>query len=195
MHHLITPIVARQYQSDIPRSVRAAQRGSEPAWEHLVSEFTPTLQRIAAGFGLQACDVEDVVQITWLDTFRHLGRLTQPLAFAGWLATSVRRNAWKRRHLAAREMPIDTPLLDRPHEDGAFETLIVEQRARALGEAIRRLPAHQRDLLEALLASPHATYREAAASLGVPMGTVGPTRARSIERLRTDMTFVAAVAA
>ena len=195
MHDLITPVFAREYQSDIPHSVRAAQQGSESAWERVVIEFTPTLQRIAAGFGLQACDVDDVVQITWLDAYRHLGGLTQPLAFAGWLATTVRRNAWKRRRAAARETLVDAPPVELAHEHGAFETLVLEQRARALHEALQRLPAHQRDVLEALLATPSTTYNEAAAQLGVSIGTIGPTRSRSLDRLRSDEAFVAAVAA
>ena len=195
MHHLITPVVAREHQSDIPRSVRAAQYGSESAWERLVTEFTPTLQRIATGLGLRACDVDDVVQITWLDAYRHVGRLTQPLAFAGWLATTLRHNASRHRRSTARETLIDAPLVDLAHDDGVLERLALKQRAQALGEAVRRLPPRQRDVLEALLAGSGRTYSQASAELGVPIGTIGPTRARSFARLRTDKAFVAAVAA
>jgi RNA polymerase sigma factor (sigma-70 family) len=192
VNHLITPLLARE--TELGRSVQAAQQGSDPAWERLVRELTPALRRIASSRGVRGADLDDVVQTTWLDAYRGLGGLRQPNAILGWLATATRRNASTTRQRAARELPSEAPDLDGLHEDETLEAVEREQRAHALRAAVRRLPAHQRELLEALLDHPLASYQELAAALDVPIGAIGPTRGRSLERLREDAAFARAIA-
>jgi RNA polymerase sigma factor (sigma-70 family) len=193
VNHLITPLLARE--TELGRSVRAAQQGSDPAWERLVRELTPTLRRIASSRGVRGADLDDVVQTTWLDAYRGLGGLRQPNAIMGWLATTTRRNASTTRQSAARELPSEAPEPNGHHEDETLEAVEREQRAHALRAAVRRLPAHQCELLEALLDHPLASYQELAAALEVPIGSIGPTRGRSLERLRDDAAFAQAIAA
>ena len=193
MNHLITPLLVRE--TELGRSVRAAQQGSDPAWERLVRELTPILRRIASSRGVRGADLDDVVQTTWLDAYRGLGGLNQPNAVVGWLATTARRNASTTRQSAARELLSEGSELDGRYEDETLEDVAREQRARALRAAVRRLPPHQRELLETLLDHPLASYQDVASTLGVPIGSIGPTRGRSLERLREDPEFAQAVAA
>jgi RNA polymerase sigma factor (sigma-70 family) len=175
------------------RAVRAAQRGRQSAWHELVREFTPTLRRIAARFGLRPCDVDDVVQDTWLDAVRGLRQLSEPAAFVAWITTCLRRNAFKRRALTAGEQLVEAPP-ERTEPSGIWEQITRAHDARALGAAVVRLPANQRAVLQAFLVTPAASYHELAATLELPIGSIGPTRARSLARLRRDEHLIAALA-
>jgi RNA polymerase sigma factor (sigma-70 family) len=172
---------------DIERLVDAAQRGDELAWRKLVTTFTPLARRAAGRTGLPACDVDDAVQLTWMNANRHLRALTTAAAFPGWLSAIARREALRIAQKRSREVLTETAGETSASEAPSPEqTLFTEQRAVAVRAAVNRLPARQRSVVLAFLDRPDASYETLARELAMPIGSIGPTRVRSIERLRRD---------
>jgi RNA polymerase sigma factor (sigma-70 family) len=167
--------------------VEAARAGDPDAWARLVQRFDRMLRSVARSYHLPPADVDDVVQTTWLDLFETLERLREPMAIGGWLATATRHNALRRRRMRVREQPTDDPQLGEGADDNQPEAslLAVERRA-ALAAAIDRLPRRHRGLLIVLLTQPTLEYREVGELLSMPVGSIGPTRARSLARLACD---------
>jgi RNA polymerase sigma factor (sigma-70 family) len=175
--------------------VIAARRGSERAWTQLVTAWSPMIRRVAAGYRLNAHDVDDVVQMTWLRAYRHIGTLNAPCSFPAWLATIARRSALRTLQHGTREILVDEPEAPASASAPSVEDeLLQRERETALHGAIDRLPLRQRDLLRAMLASPAQDYRSIAAIVSLPIGSIGPTRGRSIARLQRDRLLAEALA-
>ncbi len=133
-------------------------------------------------------DAADVVQATWLRLLEHIHRIECPDRIGSWLATTARHECL--RQLAARkrivllqneEFAFADVLIDRQDID---EGLLAEERAEAVREAMSLLPSRWQRLLELLMSDPPASYAEISDQLGLPIGSIGPTRGRCIERLR-----------
>jgi RNA polymerase sigma factor (sigma-70 family) len=164
-----------------------AAAGCEAAWRDLVTRFDPVLRGIVRGYRLDAADVEDVVQTTWIRAFRNLDRLNDPAAVGGWLAITARREALRTLQRGVREFPAEDPLWAEETDGGTPETVVLErERHTAVRAAIHRLPGRQGQLLSTMLRRPCASYDEISAELEMPMGSIGPTRERALSRLRSD---------
>jgi RNA polymerase sigma factor (sigma-70 family) len=176
--------------------VRAAARGDERAWCALVDEFSPVLRRVIGGFRLDAHLVEDVVQVTWIRLLVSIRAIAEPAAVPGWLVTTARREAIRAlRDASRRELLLDAPPPSlRDGTPPADEQLVAAERRDALRAAVRRLPARQRALAEALLSEQAPDYAALAEALGMPIGSLGPIRARCLARLRRDPGLLRAVA-
>jgi RNA polymerase sigma factor (sigma-70 family) len=164
--------------------VRAARAGDDAAWERLHNRFAPLLRGIARSYRLSPCDVDDVVQTTWLRLLHHIHRLREPAAVAGWLATTARRECLRVLQGPVRECPSDDPELGEGSHfaDPESEVLAAEQRV-ALGHALAVLPERHRRLMTMLVAEPAMQYQDVSAALSIPIGSIGPIRARSLVRL------------
>ena len=163
----------------------AARAGDEAAWAALVRRYSGAVRGALRGFRLNAADEEDLTQITWMRLFEHGASVRTPDALPGWLATTARREAMRRQSAAIREVPTDPG--DWP-ESSAFEDpaaeLLLEERRSALRRALPALPPRQRALAELLVREPEPSYAELCAALDMPVGSIGPTRGRCLERLR-----------
>src|SRR4051794_31058180 len=165
----------------------AARAGDGRAWQQLIERHEGLLRRTARGFGLQAADVEDVVQRTWLALFEQLDTIRTPDALPGWLCTVTRRHALRVLQPATREVLLAAP----EHVDPAPAVPMdvdldrVERRA-ALATAFEALPERHRRIMLALSADPEPDYRTISDRLGVPVGSIGPIRTRCLERLARD---------
>jgi RNA polymerase sigma factor (sigma-70 family) len=139
-------------------------------------------------FKLAESDAADVVQATWLRLLEHIHRIEYPERIGSWLATTARHECL--RHLAAskRVMPVehDNPAFGSAaaHEPELDERLLAEERATAVRQALSTLPSRSQRLLELLMADPPVSYTEISDQLGLPIGSIGPTRGRCLERLR-----------
>jgi RNA polymerase sigma factor (sigma-70 family) len=164
---------------------RAAQ-GDQSAWDELVSEHTRLLWSVARSFRLDAADANDVVQTTWLRLVEHLDRIEDPARLVGWLVTTARREAMRVLRRSGRERPvIEDTVLDRPDEGPPVDTgLLMDERDRALWQAFERLSDKCRQLLQIAVNEPQA-YDEISVALGMPIGSIGPTRRRCLTQLRT----------
>jgi len=174
--------------TDIASLVRRAAAGDKSAWERLVAQYSRLIWAMTRDFKLSQTDAADVVQATWLRLLEHIGRIEYPERIASWLATTARHECL--RHLAAskRVMLVDdhdaafgSAVVHQPEVD---EGLLAEERARAVREALAMLPTRSQRLLELLMADPPLSYAEISDQLGLPIGSIGPTRGRCLERLR-----------
>jgi RNA polymerase sigma factor (sigma-70 family) len=163
---------------------RAAQ-GDQRAWNELVDEHSRLLWSVARSFRLDAADANDVVQTTWLRLLEHLDRIEDPSRLVGWLVTTARREAMRVLRRSSRERPVvEDTVLDRPDEGPPVDAaLLQDERNRALWEAFAGLNEKCRQLLRVAVTHPQA-YDEISEALGMPIGSIGPTRRRCLTQLR-----------
>jgi RNA polymerase sigma factor (sigma-70 family) len=167
--------------------VRRAAAGDQRAWRALVSSFDPLLRRVARSFRLSAADVDDVVQETWVRLFRSLHRLDDPDAVGGWLATTVRRESMRLLQRELRELPqADVAPDERGDVVDPLDEVAQAERDRVVRAAVERLGGRQQAVMTALLGERELNYHVVGRRLGMPVGSIGPTRCRAIERLRRD---------
>ncbi len=173
---------------DVACLVRNAAHGQGWAWERLVDQYSRLIWAMTRDFNLMESDAADVVQATWLRLLEHIHRIECPDRIGSWLATTARHECL--RQLATRkrivllqneEFAFADVLIDRQDID---EGLLAEERAEAVREAMSLLPSRWQRLLELLMSDPPASYAEISDQLGLPIGSIGPTRGRCIERLR-----------
>ena len=173
--------------------VNAARAGDKNAWDTLVDRFLPLVTSVIAKHRLPPTDADDVNQTVWLRLVERLDDLREPLALPGWLATTARNESVRIIRLRGRLTPVDPQ--SAPWERAAPEPeldaeLIRQERAIAFREALLELPPLRRKLLELLMADPPMSYDDISATLGIPKGSIGPTRARILEQLRTHQSII-----
>ena len=169
--------------------VTRARRGDKQAWDNLVERYAPLIWAICRQYRLDDADAEDVGQMVWLHLVDHLDDLRDPAALPGWLATTTRRQCFRVRQAAARLPRLTGPLMDvDTMADSqavlADDELILAERHAALREAMSDLPDGCRELMALLTADPPVPYAEISAKLGIPIGSIGPSRSRCLARLR-----------
>jgi RNA polymerase sigma factor (sigma-70 family) len=172
---------------DVAELVRRAADGDLKAWERLVDQFARLIWSITGEFKLVESDAADVAQTTWLRLLEHIDRIEHPDRVGSWLAATARNECL--RSLAARkrvvlghdEAELDNAVAHGPEID---ERLLADERAQVVRDALSRLPRRWQRLLEMLMADPPASYADISDELGVPIGSIGPTRGRCLARLR-----------
>ena len=174
---------------------REAAAGGEDAWRTLVALLDPMLHSIARRYRLSDADADDVVQITWGRALLHLDRLDDPGAVAGWLAVTARREAMRTLQRGVRELPAAEPPEPETTIPAPDQEAIERERVAGLRAAITRLSGRQRELLTLLVDRPELSYEEVSETIGMPIGSIGPTRERAFERLRSDTALACTVAA
>ncbi len=180
--------------ADVSDLMTAARHGDKASWEALVHRYSGLVWSVARGYRLGQADAADVFQTTWLRLAEHIGRISNPGQVGAWLATTARREALRIARGAARTVPADNAAMaalghvDRYSPELAAleneQARLDAERAAAVWRAFGGLPARCRELLRVLIASPPPSYAEVAAALGMPVGSIGPTRARCLRRLR-----------
>jgi RNA polymerase sigma factor (sigma-70 family) len=176
----------------LKRTVRAAASCDDCAWKALVERFGARVGRVARTHGLGAHDVEDVAQATWLHLFEHIDDVREPAAIGGWLETTARRESLRVLRRGSREDPTDGEIVGPvPVEPVNELRLVATERRDALRAGVEQLPRRQRELMTMMLVEPPAEYAEISRSLGIPQGSIGPTRQRGLARLRENTTLVA----
>jgi RNA polymerase sigma factor (sigma-70 family) len=173
---------------DVASLVRLAAEGDKAAWERLVDQYSRLIWAMTRDFRLADIDAADVVQTTWLRLLEHIGRIEYPERVGSWLATTARHECL--RHLAASKRVMlvgdhDATFGHSPdHQPDVEERLLAGERAQEVREAVSTLPTRSQQLLELLMADPPVSYTEISDKLGLPIGSIGPTRGRCLERLR-----------
>ena len=164
----------------------AARGGSEDALGQITAELTPMLWQVARSAGLGTDDAEDVVQTVWERLLSHLADIRVPQALIGWLVVTARHEAWRMRSDGRRQLPADqewlTALPD--HAAGTEEQIVVDEQHRALWRAVGKLSAQCQELLRIVAFVPRPDYQSVSAALGMPVGSIGPTRGRCLEKIR-----------
>ncbi|MDH4078066.1 MAG: sigma-70 family RNA polymerase sigma factor [Acidimicrobiia bacterium] len=173
---------------DLPRLVAAAQQGDAEAWNALVEQFAGLVWHVIRGFRLPNAAAEDVYQTTWLRLAEHLDRIRQPESLGGWLARTARNECLRAVKLGGREHlrdDLDIDLVDRSAApvDKGVET---EAANEILWRAFATLSQACQQLLRLLIAEPPLPYDRISELLGMSIGSIGPTRARCLAKLRTS---------
>ncbi len=177
-------------RADLRVLLQRAADGDRSAWDALVERFTSLLWSVARAHRLSDADAGDVVQTTWLRLVEHLGRIEEPDRLAGWLATTARHECLRVLRRSGRERPAgdggtsDGPF-DVPDAAGPLDArLLADERDARLWECFGALTGRCQTLLRVLLADPAPSYADVSAALGMPVGSIGPTRGRCLDRLR-----------
>jgi RNA polymerase sigma factor (sigma-70 family) len=181
---------AQQVPDDLlPSLVRAAAGGDSRAWEQLVDRFTSLVWSICRAYRLTDEDAADAVQLTWLRLLEHLDRIRDPQRLAGWLATTCRHECQAISRRSRSLVSVEDKHLDRLLGGGpqVDEPLLTAEEHAALWQAFQLLSEWCQRLLRELVIDPDdgpPSYQLVAAKLQVPVGSLGPSRARCLARLR-----------
>jgi len=165
--------------------VRRAAGGDQDAWKALVDRYENLLWSVGRAHRLGTADAADVMQTTWLRLVENLGRIEDPERLAGWLVTTARRECLRLLRRAGREV-LDDATVDVVDElSPALDAALLEQeRDAALWSCFGRLPERCQRLLRVLMAAEPLAYAEVSVALGMPVGAIGPTRMRCLDKLR-----------
>ncbi|MEH1123634.1 RNA polymerase sigma factor [Micromonospora sp. CPCC 206061] len=165
----------------------AAWRAGDPdALDRLVRVLTPVLWHVVRAYGLDRESAEDVVQTTWLALVRNVESVRDPQAVMRWATTTARREAWRMSRAGKREDAAEPETLDTamPPVDGPDAAVLAADTARMLWQHFAALPERCRRLLRVIAFDDRPDYATLSAELGVPVGSIGPTRGRCLDKLR-----------
>jgi RNA polymerase sigma factor (sigma-70 family) len=175
--------------------VVAAIDGDRYAWDSLVSRYTPLVVQITRRYRLSASDSEDVAQVVWLRVLQHLDQIREPRALPGWIATTARNESLRVVTKDSKTELVDPLTSNRlDSADGGPEVddaLLAGERRDALRRGLAELEPKQRELLLLVCAEPPVSYGEISRRLGIPIGSIGPTRARCLAKLRATSSVAA----
>ena len=167
---------------------RAAQ-GEQAAWDRLVDRYGGLVWSVARSYRLTADDAADVSQTTWLRLVEHLGRLREPERLSAWLVTTAKRECLRVIRSRSRDRVLDLESMARttPDEPPPETHLIALERSALLMAGMGRLGDACQRLLRVLMASPPPSYELVSEALDMPIGSIGPTRARCLGQLRKHL--------
>ena len=165
--------------------VGAAGAGDNEAWNALVERYARLVWSVARGFALSAADAADVSQTTWLRLVEHLGRLREPEALGGWLASTARHECLRVLRKSGREIVGFDADIDIESGEPTPEAVVLDsERDRLLWQSLGEISQRCQVLLRALATTPAPSYQDVSAALGMPVGSIGPTRARCLDHLK-----------
>ena len=168
--------------------VTRARDGDKLAWDGIVDRYAPLIWSICRRYRVGGADAEDVGQVVWLHLVDKLADLRDAAALPGWLATTARRECL--RVLRAAQLPqtagpaLDAGNIPDVRAAGVEQELLLAERNAALREALSDLPPGSQRLIALLIADPPLPYAEISAILGIPVGSIGPSRSRCLDKLR-----------
>nr|BFE29075.1 sigma-70 family RNA polymerase sigma factor [Actinomadura rugatobispora] len=167
---------------DVGALVVRARAGNGAAWTRLVERYSRLLWSITRSYGLGTADAGDVVQTTWLRLVERIDQIQEPAAVGRWLVVTARRESLRtaRRASAHRELIADD-VLAAPVYTTPEERALARERLGQVAVALEALPRRCQVLLRLLAVAP--SYAELSAALEMPLGSIGPTRARCLDRL------------
>jgi RNA polymerase sigma factor (sigma-70 family) len=190
--------------TDVGALAADAAAGDPAAWRGLVARFSGLLWSITQAYRLTGPDAADVFQTTWLRLAEHIHRIENPGQVGAWLATTARHECLRCVRASARTTPVGD-MIEYDHrwlDDQSPEQTVIrmeqarldEDRAAILWREFARLSQRCRHLLRVLMASPPPSYAEVSAALDMPIGSIGPTRARCLSQLRARLAEVSGFA-
>jgi RNA polymerase sigma factor (sigma-70 family) len=175
--------------------VARARDGDQHAWNQIIDRYAPLVWFICKRYQLSRTDVDDVGQTVWLLLVEQLGNLRQPAALPGWLATTTQRECLRVLRAASKYDHSELPEASQASRDQPAEIIEQEIMAAELGTALRaafaELPERCRRLLSMLISDPPLPYAQISTTLSISVGSIGPQRARCLNRLRRSPALAA----
>jgi RNA polymerase sigma factor (sigma-70 family) len=166
--------------------LRIAVDGDHAAWHELVQRFEPAVAAMITAYRLQEADARDAAQLTWLQMLEHHQQIREPEALGGWLRTTAKRECLRIIRAHRWTEPIhDADGAECPDTTVDVERWVIDaDTARELRRLMEMLPARYLALISSLFQDDPPCYAELALNTGIPVGSIGPTRARALHRLR-----------
>ncbi len=173
-------------EDDIKGLIADAVSGDERAFQSIVSRHSGLVWSIIRSYRLSRVDGEDAAQGVWLAVVQHLGSLREPDRLPAWIATTTRRECLAVIRRGSRLPENNNELIERmsAKDTDPDRQLLIDERSRALTEAFAELDERCRELLSLLGSDPPLAYQDVSELLGVPIGAIGPTRTRCLEKIR-----------
>lgn len=164
--------------------------GRPEALEELVRLLTPMLWHTVRAYRLDTPTAEDVVQGAWLALVRKQDGVEDPQAVVRWLTVTARREAWRVSRRQQRQEPVEEEVLQaRSSVEPSPEDVVVRNhRDEALWKAVGSLPERCQRLLRVVAFADRPDYEQLSRDLGMPVGSIGPTRGRCLNKLRAALT-------
>jgi len=168
---------------------RRWRAGDESALDELVRMMSPVLWHVVRATGLDREAAEDVVQNTWLTLVRSGDSVRDAQAITRWLCTAARREAWRVSKAGSRTRPVEDEVLDArmPVQTSPESEVVSDDENAQLWRALARLPERCQKLLRIVAWEPRPDYSSVAEGLDMPIGSIGPTRRRCLDKLRVEL--------
>src|ERR1700722_11696697 len=177
--------------------VACARSGDQQAWDALIERYDPLIWSICRRYRLGHTDADDVRQSVWLRLVDQLDKIREPAALPGWIATTTRRECGRLARAAhgprALIYALDADSIPDKQAEAADQELLAAERRAALREAFTYLPPEGQQLIAMLTADPPVPYAEISARLGIPVGSIGPTRSRCLDKIRRHPAIAALI--
>jgi len=168
--------------------VQGAQGGDVLAWQQIIRQFTPLVFSITRAYRLSLEDGQDVSQVVWLKLFENISQLREPRALPGWIRTTAQHESLRQLKIARKTQAMDPSVLAEfewvASEPDVDDGLLQVERERAVIDGLAEIEPHHRTLLVLLHAEDRPSYQAIGRTLGMPTGSIGPTRARGLQKLR-----------
>lgn len=163
--------------------------GDESGLHQVVAVMTPVLWHVVRSYRLPSDTAEDVIQTTWLSFMRHHASIKDSDYVGGWLTMSARREAWRVSRLSTKVTPVDVTSFEvrMPSQRSAESVAVEADRDKRLWQAVQSLSERCQRLLRIVAFDRRPDYKAVAESLGMPIGSIGPTRGRCLTKLRVAL--------
>ncbi len=167
----------------------AAGEGDQSAWEEIVLRYSGLVSATVRPFPLQDADALDAIQMTWLRLMTNWHRVQEPKRLRGWLITTARRECLSILRQSKRTAYRAEVTVDRIADPsvGPEQRFLAAETGLALRSMVAELPLRGQTLLQALFSDSPRPYTEVARATGIPVGSLGPTRARALRQLRRKL--------
>ncbi len=170
---------------------RRALEGDRLAWDALVDRFSGMIWSVARGFGLNDASAKDVSQTVWVKLLENMDRIADPERLPGWLATTTRNEALRVAKRGGRMIPTEFEYdVEDPNVPDLDEMLVSEEETSAVVKAFKAIDEDCRQLLRLMIVLPPLSYEEISEITGRPVGSLGPTRSRCLEKLKTQLSRI-----
>lgn len=170
--------------------LKRAAGGERAAWNALVDRFDQMVWSVARSFRLDEAAAHDVSQTVWLRLIENVDRINDPERLPGWLVTTCRREALRVIKKGERVIPTEFEY-DLADQSPSLEEMLVEdEESRQVIHAFEELGEDCRQLLRLLTVEPALSYEEISEATGRPVGSLGPTRRRCVEKLKAGITRI-----
>ena len=175
-------------ESPVADLLAAAEDGNQDAWDSLVDRYGRLVWSVVRGFRFDPATAADVSQTVWLRLVEHCGRIRDPERLPAWLATTARNESIRASRRMARTIPtefsIEVADAAAPSVD---ESLLEDEQLAQMLAAFEEMSPKCRELLQLLCTDPPLDYEAVSEVLDMPIGSIGPTRSRCLDRLRRLM--------
>ena len=177
--------------------IEAARECDEEAWEQIVGRYQPLINAIGRRHRLAPDDLHDLSQHVWMQLLDHIDRLREPRALRGWISATATHRCYEILRSHKRSVTMDPLVIGRFELVGTTrrktngecplgvdDDLLRAEERRAIRQGLAELTESQQELLRLLVADPPVPYYEISRRMRVPIGSIGPTRARLLKKLK-----------